>query len=421
MTPARFFSLLLPVLLLAVTPRLDAAGTGRENVEQPLSRYTIRIGRLRSEIRSHQEAIRQSGVREVSLLDEIEALDHRISEEQEKIRALQDRLRVQEQVLAEKTRALDQVRKEEETVRSHLQTRLRAFYLMGSTGFLNVAFSRRSLPELVLFDDAFRQMLKHDQAIIDTYRATMTRLHRAMEAQQLEKSVLEDFIRQAAEEKKKLAAARRDKEELLQRIRTKKGLYTLAIKEMRKAEDDLSRTLATLRKKEKSRQRGFLLNRGMLPPPVAGRLVRAFREQDNAADKTMANGIIIDAPDNTPVLAVYPGTVLFSGYMRGFGNMIIIDHGIQYYTITARLEKRLKKEGERVDTGEVIGMAGDIATLFDPGIYFEIRHGTESLDPLQWLVPGAYGRTGTTEAAMAERATKADQGDQAGDKKRAGE
>ncbi len=398
MNPARFSP--LPLFLLLICGLSALAATPVPEQEQPATRYRISIGRLRSEIRSHQEKIRRSGARELSLLDEIQGIDHRIAEEKEKIHALQERLQVQEEILAKKTRVLDQVRAEEEKVRLHLQTRLRAFYLMGPTGFLNVVFSRHSLPELVLFDDSFRLLLKHDRATIDSYRTAIARLHRAMAAQELEKSVLEDFIRQADEEKEKLAAARRDKEELLQRIRTRKGLYTLAVREMRKAETELASTLTTLRRKEKSRQRGFLLNRGRLMPPVQGRLVRGFGRKDG--NTALTNGIIIDAPDQTPVRAIYPGRILFSGYMRGYGNMIIIDHGLQYFTITARLEKRLKDEGEQVEAGEVIGMTGDIATLFDPGIYFEIRHGAKSLDPLKWLVPGAYSRPASAPATGPE-------------------
>ncbi len=415
MIPARFFALFLPALLLLHGLPARAAQEP-PGPRQPLERYRTTIGRLQGEIRSHQEKIRQSGAREVSLLGEIEAIDRKIAGEKKKIRALQERLQAQERILAEKTRVLDQVRGEEKKVRRHLQTRLRAFYLMGTTGFLNVAFSRRSLPELVLFDDSFRRLLKHDQAIIDTYRATITRLHRAMEAQELEKSVLKDFIGQADAEKEQLARSRREKEELLQRIRTKKGLYRLAIREMKKARTDLTRTLTTLREKEKSRQRGFLLNRGRLMAPVQGRLVRGFGVHGKDTDKAMANGIIIDAPDKAPVRAVYAGKVIFSGYMRGFGNMIIIDHGLQYYTITARLEKLLKKEGERVDAGEMIGVAGDIATLFEPGIYFEIRHGTKSLDPLPWLVPGAYGHAGAVKSAALQPAGPGSQGDRNGGK-----
>ena len=419
MKPWSFASLLWPLLLtLLLCGPATGAGPEPSGTEQPAARYTIKIGKLRSEIRRHQEAIRRSGEQEVSLLGEIEGLDHRIVEASRKIRALQERLQIQERILAEKTNALEQERREEEKVRLKLQTRLRAFYLMGTTGFLNVAFSRHSLPELVLFDDSFRRLLKHDQAIMATYRVSLNRLRRAKKAQELEKSVLEGFIRQADQEKTNLAQARQEKEELLQRIRTRKGLYKQAVKEMKKAEAALAKSLATLRYKEKSRQRGFILNLGRLEPPVQGRLVHAFREQGDDTDKAMTNGIIIDAPDKTPVRAVYPGTVLFSGYRRGFGNMIIIDHGLQYYTITARLEKLLKKEGDWVDAGEVIGMAGDIATLFDPGIYFEIRHGAKSLDPLQWLVPGAYKRA---DAAGSATPRPVAAGDQGGDKGKKGQ
>ena len=81
------------------------------------------------------------------------------------------------------------------------------------------------------------------------------------------------------------------------------------------------------------------------------------------------------------------GEVTFSGYLRGFGNTVIIHHGFEYYTVTSRIEKILVKKGQKVKQGQSIGVMGDTATLFDEGLYFEIRHGSESEDPLLWLNP----------------------------------
>lgn len=73
--------------------------------------------------------------------------------------------------------------------------------------------------------------------------------------------------------------------------------------------------------------------------------------------------------------------MIFSGYMRGYGNTIIIDHGLRHYTVTARLDQLLQGEGEDVQAGEKIGVSGGIANLFGKGLYFEIREASRAMDP----------------------------------------
>jgi septal ring factor EnvC (AmiA/AmiB activator) len=98
-------------------------------------------------------------------------------------------------------------------------------------------------------------------------------------------------------------------------------------------------------------------------------------------------GIELQAPDNTKIVAVNAGEVAYAGYLRGYGNTVIIDHGFNYFTITSRIEKILVNKGQKVKAEEPIGMAGSTATLFDEGLYFEIRYNHQSLDPLLWLNP----------------------------------
>ena len=98
-------------------------------------------------------------------------------------------------------------------------------------------------------------------------------------------------------------------------------------------------------------------------------------------------GIELKAPDGTKIIAVSEGEVIFSGYLRGYGNTIIIHHGYQYYTVTSRIEKLMVNKGDKVQAETLIGVVGDTATLFAEGLYFEIRHGRNSLDPLLWLNP----------------------------------
>ena len=358
-----------------------------ESTHGAIKTNKIHIRKLEQQIKRHLEKIRQNSEQEISLLGELQQIDEKISGGKKKLAELKQKLAEKHNLLAEKIRELEQISETRDRVRLHLEKRLRSFYLMGKTGFLNVAFSRKNLPELMLFNDAYKQMLQYDQAIINRYRKTIVDLTRTKQDIELQKNILADLVRQAEQEEQALQAVREEKSSLLTRIRTKKGLYEQAVREMQRAEHDLTKTIARLQRKQRNRKRGFLLNKGRLQGPVEGELVVRFGEM---VDNSPCKGIIIHTGENTPVVSIYTGKVIFAGYKLGYGNMVIIDHGLGYYTITAHLDDITVNSGDRVLGGQQIGTTGDIATLFSRGLYFEIRKNSTPVDPLKWLSADAY-------------------------------
>jgi len=377
---------LIVFLLFLTTLPARAADPEPETIK----RHRINIGKLRQEIRLHLDKIRESGEQEMSLLEELERIDRQMTAQREKLAALRKRLESQKALLVLKEKDLDQAEQARENVRRHLEKRLRAYYMMGRTGFLNVTFSRKSLPELVLFNESYTRLLEYNQSVIEMYRETIDQLQRARKALELEKRLLEEFVAQAAQQEERLQRIREKKDALLTRVRTQKKLHEQAVREMQKAEADLTKTLLRLKERAENRSRGFARMKGRLEPPVLGQLSAGFGE--TLADGTTCRGIIVKTARNAPVSTVYEGRVLFAGYRRGYGNMVIVDHGLLHYTITAHLDSLKVKEGDQVRTGQVIGTTGDLATLFTRGLYFEIRHGADPLDPLKWLRPGCFPR-----------------------------
>ena len=92
--------------------------------------------------------------------------------------------------------------------------------------------------------------------------------------------------------------------------------------------------------------------------------------------------------NNTEIRAVYDGRVIHSGYLRGYGNLMIIDHGQQYFSLISRAATFNKKEGTKVKSGEIIGVTGEGDPLYGEGLHFEIRKGSTPEDPLLWLKEG---------------------------------
>lgn len=127
----------------------------------------------------------------------------------------------------------------------------------------------------------------------------------------------------------------------------------------------------------------FAALRGRLGLPVEGEVQGRFGAQRPEGGSW--RGVFIQAPASSPVRAVAPGEVVFSGWMRGFGNLLILDHGNEYLTVYANNEAILKQVGERVATGETVALAGSSGGQSQTGIYFEVRHRGNPVDPLEWV------------------------------------
>ncbi len=371
---------------------LSLVPAGRAAKKNPGKSIRININKISLGISLHQKKIRQAEKKEHSVLNELARIDQNLQEQQKKIENLQKRLLAQVRLLAQREGQLTEAIMARDNVLQHLQKRLRSFYLMGKTGLLNVVFSQQSLPELMLFSDAYKRLILYDKSVIDRYRASVTQLQQARLAQELEKGVLQQFISQTENDQKELARLKGEKEHLLTRIKTKKSLYKQALQEMEKAEDDLTKTLAAIKHKEALKKQGFRLSKGKLAPPVKGKLIRRFGEVETDMLKhgRKAKGITIATTGEAAVRSVYKGKVTFAGYKRGYGNMIIIDHGYKYFTVYSRLDTIVVHKGEKVKKGSLLGSTGGMSTLFSKGLYFEIRHGSKPMNPLRWLRKKSY-------------------------------
>ncbi|MBU1568769.1 MAG: peptidoglycan DD-metalloendopeptidase family protein [Proteobacteria bacterium] len=336
-----------------------------------------------------EDQIAETETSERSILEELEVLDKKIVRQQQKLSELETKMEKQQTLINKEENTLNKIRGEKGMVEDHLQKRIAAYYTMGDIGLLNVTFSTQTLPELLTFHDAFDVLIKYDQDVIKVYRETIKEMERAKSALDLEKSILQEFHNQEFAEKAILENTKAEKHILLTQVRTQSKLHKQAIDEMQQASDDLTRSIVAIKSKNQIDDQRFLTGKGNLRPPVDGELVTLFQQEkvNKLGISRKSQGIELQAPDGTNIVAVGDGEVIFSGYLRGYGNTVIIHHGFQYYTVTSRIETILVTKGHIIKKEDTIGIMGGTATLFDDGIYFEIRHGNQSLDPLLWLNP----------------------------------
>ncbi len=123
--------------------------------------------------------------------------------------------------------------------------------------------------------------------------------------------------------------------------------------------------------------------RGRLPLPVAGRIVDRFGEPEGFGTLKW-QGVFLAAPEGSKVISVFNGRVAYADWLRGFGLLMIIDHGDGYMSLYAHNQSLYEQVGDWVRAGQVIATVGNTGGSSQPGLYFEVLHDERPVNPLKW-------------------------------------
>ena len=194
-------------------------------------------------------------------------------------------------------------------------------------------------------------------------------------------------------DREKLLAERRERRRVLERVadevrKSRKEIKVLRADEARLARlvEELGRLLGRVERtpQPQARKEPFSRLRGRLSLPVRGELARRFGAP-RGAPGMQAKGVFIRAPEGQPVRAIAGGQVVYAEWMRGFGNLLIVDHGEAYRSIYANNESLLKQVGDAVASGDAVATTGASGGNEETGLYFEMRHLGRAFDPLRWV------------------------------------
>jgi septal ring factor EnvC (AmiA/AmiB activator) len=143
---------------------------------------------------------------------------------------------------------------------------------------------------------------------------------------------------------------------------------------------------AASRKAQESQSETTASGAGLKPGlrwPVRGQVMARFGT--DRPEGGVWRGILVRADEATPVLSVGTGTVVYASWLRGFGNLLIVDHGQEYLSVYAYNQSLLKQVGDRVNAGETVSLVGNTGGQLDSALYFEIRHRGAAVDPVSLL------------------------------------
>jgi septal ring factor EnvC (AmiA/AmiB activator) len=260
--------------------------------------------------------------------------------------------------------------------------------IFNGEGSLSYFLRRKHYLEMAIgFDRVLVAKLADDskrQALVQT---ELTRKKKQLDEQQRAIGLAQQAVKQEAEKRKILLAS----------LRREKDTRLRALKQMEAAAQRLQKMMETIARRSALRSRespslpsigvGLDAMRGRLDWPVRGQVVAPFGKfkHPEFAAEVVRKGVDIEAPLGEGIQAVEKGRVVYADRFSGYGRMVVVDHGERYYTIYGHLSEIIKKTGDEVRRGEVLGRVGDSDSLEGPRLYFELRKDGRSVDPTPWF------------------------------------
>lgn len=324
-----------------------------------------------------------------SVLDEMRRLDvERALQQAREVQARQSLAEVEREMTALTARQA-QLQDTLDRERPAVAARLRRLQRLGRVGYARIAWNASSARDIGRAARLMNYLAKDDGRRLQAHAKTAEAL--AETRTQLDTRRADARALQSEARARRMAAdvARARKEELLATLvqETDQRERWLAELVAARAKLDASMTnRASIPPPAPVARVPFTTRRRQLPWPLEGIVAGRFGRQRDPrfGTSTVNNGITIAAPLGTPVHAVHPGTVAFAGPFSGFGQLVILDHGQQSYSLYGYLSTVNVQRGTTVDAGSTVGHVGD-APEGDAALYLEVRIDGRPVDPLQWL------------------------------------
>lgn len=364
-----------PAVLLALAL---AAGTPR-----------ARLDALEARRRAEETAARLLADQERSVLDTLGSVEAGLAQATAEVRRAEE-ARAGAEAALEVARAVEGEAQARLSARlAELRPRLAAREKLGRAGALQALLSSRSLSELVKRRYLLDRILARDVEVLGAARAALDDRERARAASQAEAARLRALAEEAQERREDARARRQEREALLSALRTARGLHERAAAEAAAQARKLADLVTGLPPPRAGGRGavGFAARRGRLPLPAEGQVSVGFGRVVNPKFNTVTvqNGVDISAPAGAPVRAVAPGRVVHAGWFKGYGNIVIVDHGEGFHTLVAHLASMRTAMGEEVEGGSVLGTVGDSGSLKGTYLYFELREKGRPVDPSPWF------------------------------------
>jgi septal ring factor EnvC (AmiA/AmiB activator) len=374
--------LLLPLLLFFLLVPAPASSAQHSHEEE----YRI----LQQKMAEQKKKLSEAQERESSILGEMQEVNMRLGNIETELRMHRKKLRNAEAEIQSVTTEMEKTKRILEKQKDWLKRKLRIMNRFGySSDMLVLLMSADDISQMMRTWKYLERITLYEHKVLGDYRENLMKVTERYERLQVLKTELKSAAERIRAKEAELADQRQSKETILSSVRKEKASRRKMLAELREA----SRRLRDLIEQSARTDTytgpaiGFTRLKGRLPWPVSGRIVIPYGSQRDPQFNTpvFRNGVHIETSADSVARAVHEGKVIFAEWFKGFGQLVIVNHGNGYHTLYGNLSEIFSHVGDIIKENQVIGKVGTSGILNAPGLYFEIRYRGKPLDPAQWL------------------------------------
>ena len=388
----------LPLIFLLAAATVVAAPDNGKQEE---------LKELRSRIQSLQEELEQATEDRSEVADALKKSERRISDVNRGLRDLEHRQRSLSRDLKQLNEDTRSTQGEIAEQQKRLAALLKERYIQGGGDALKLMLNGQNPGEVARNLEYYGYIGRARADLIRQHREPLARLRTLQYKTRQQNDSLTQVKQERVTQKKTLEAEKGARQEVLYKLseqirHQRKEIDTLARDEKRLTRliEKLARLAAASAAKPAASQKpgqkvdkvadaslaglDFVRLKGKLALPVAGEILHKFGASRDGGGPAW-KGLFIHARQGQEVRAIGSGKVAFADWLRGFGNLLVIDHGDGYLSLYSNNESLYKQPGEPVRAGDVVAAVGATGGQDEPGLYFELRHQGKPFDPLAWV------------------------------------
>jgi len=346
------------------------------------------LKRVQEEMLEQKKRLTEAQERESSVLNEIEDVNRKLVKIETELRKYKRTLKQTEAEIAEVIAEIAKTRTSIERQKNWLKRKLRMMQKIGYSGdIVMLLISAEDISQMMRVWKYLENITRHEHGVLVSYRENLKKLDKKNDELQILKAELQKNEEKIQTKENELSEKKKSKETILSSVRREKAAHQRMLSELREASRRLRELIKESSKSDTYSGTGYPRLKGKLPWPAEGRLAIPYGSQKDPqfATPVFRNGIHIQTDSDADAKSVYEGKVIFAEWFKGFGQLVIVNHGSGYHTLYGNLSEIFSRVGDIIKENQVIGKVGTSGILNSPGLYFEIRYKGKPLDPIQWL------------------------------------
>ncbi|MDB1122393.1 murein hydrolase activator EnvC family protein [Vibrio algarum] len=322
---------------------------------------------------------------------ELNKLQKSLKEQELSISSLGSDIKKTQSLLKQANQNLAQFNKQKATLeqtkqeqQSTLEELIKTYYITKRNNDVSAILNQGKNDEQDRISQYFQHLAKARTETIKALDVTSKQLDEKNAQLLKEQQQIKALLAQKTKKRDALTASQNQRKKTVGKIRSNISNDKNYLSELQRNETRLKSEIAKAAKRTTVPMDGIAKQKGKLPWPLKGRILHSYGTKQSG--QINWKGLVIDAKYEQPVKAVYSGTVVFAEYLRGYGLVVLLDHGKGDMTLYGYNQTLLKVEGDKVKAGETIALAGDTGGQSQASLYFEIRRNSKTQNPKSWLV-----------------------------------